>query len=162
IRLAHPDLVGTVARLTEAGAVVGTPGYLAPEQATAKSEVGVPADVWALGAVLYACLTGRAPFRGADVLETLALTVEADPVTLTLLNPGADTDLVEICLKCLRKQPGDRYASADDVAKELGRWCQRRRAKQRGSRWPKRLARMLGDVPEVVPVLTGLIVNRLA
>ena len=75
-----------------------------------------------VGAVLYACLTGRAPFVGANAVETLALTAEADPVPPDEINPDADPELVHVCLKCLRKDPAERYATADDVAAELARW----------------------------------------
>jgi tRNA A-37 threonylcarbamoyl transferase component Bud32 len=161
VRAAHPVTVGSVFQQTQAGVVMGTPGYMAPEQAIATGNVGPAADVWALGAVLYACLTGRPPFVGAHALETLSMTVESPPVPPDEINPDADRDLVEICLKCLRKETADRYASADQVAEDLAQWREGRLARSRGEVWQARLARFLARSPELVPLMTGLIVNRL-
>jgi hypothetical protein len=108
---------------TATGVVLGTPSYMAPEQAAgAPRQVGPLVDVYALGAILYECLTGRVPFRAATVIETLNLVMTADPPPPRQLQPGLPRDLETICLKCLRKEPGQRYGSAEALAADLDRF----------------------------------------
>jgi serine/threonine-protein kinase len=109
-----------VEALTQSGAIIGTPSYMAPEQAAGqRGEVGPFTDVYSLGAILYATLTGRPPFQSASPLDTLMMVLDQEPVAPQVLNPRANADLVVIAMKCLQKPADLRYADADELADDL-------------------------------------------
>src|SRR5262249_44207434 len=111
--------------LTQTGAIMGTPSYMPPEQAEGKSkEIGPATDVYSLGAILYACLTGRPPFQGPTPLDTIVRVVNEDPIPVRQLQPKVPRDLETICLKCLQKDAQRRYDSSADLAEDLRCWRQ--------------------------------------
>jgi serine/threonine protein kinase len=139
-------LVGDGRMQTRSGAIMGTPSYMAPEQAAGKTKGAGPAtDVYALGAILYEMLTGRPPFRAETPLETLLQVQSVDPVPPSRLQPQLPRDLTTICLKCLQKEAHKRYASAEAFAQDLRRFVQgepilvrRTPFWERGIKWAKR------------------------
>ena len=108
--------------MTVSGSIVGTPSYMPPEQASGAKGLTVAADVYALGAILYECLTHRPPFKADGVLETLRQVRELEPLRPRSIDPAIDRDLETVALKCLEKDAGRRYASAAELGDELQRW----------------------------------------
>ena len=151
------------ADLTVTGQVLGTPGFMPPEQAEARGcKVGPAADIYALGAILYDSLTGRPPFQAAGILETLAQVLEREPVSPRLLNSMVDRDLETICLKCLEKDPTHRYATAQQLADELRRFLEHRPIAARPisrlarlGRWCKRRPALAASIAALVTALVG-------
>jgi serine/threonine protein kinase/Tfp pilus assembly protein PilF len=156
--------------LTRSGALVGTPSYMAPEQAAGRNqEIGPATDIHALGAVLYEMLTGRPPFQAATVLETLEQVCSQEPVPPIRLQPKLSRDLETICLKCLQKEPQKRYASAEALADDLQRFLAGEpiRARptplwERGLKWAKRRRAVAALIVVSIITLFSLAVGGLS
>jgi len=164
-------LVKPAAGQTVTGAVMGTASYMAPEQAQGKNkEVSFATDIYALGAILYEELTGRPPFKGSSLLETLALVRSAEVVPPSLLQPRIPRNLETICLKCLEKEPGRRYPSALALADDLRHYrnnepivARPASLVKRGGKWAKRqpvIAALLAAVVLITAVGFGLVLYK--
>ncbi len=152
---------GLAKKLDEAGQtlpgmVMGTPSYMAPEQADGK-EVEPLADVYALGAVLYECLTGRPPFKAATSYDTIRQVIREEPVPPRRLNPALPRDLETICLKCLQKEPGKRYASALALADDLGRVLSHKPIRARPATRRERFAKWCRRNPWIALLIVALV-----
>ncbi len=134
--------------LTESGAILGTPSYMAPEQAAGRrGEIGPTTDVYSLGAILYAMLTSRAPFQAASPVDTVLLVLEQDPLPPRLLNKGVDSDLEMITLKCLQKPTDLRYSSVDALRNDLASAQRGEVPSVRSSHFTQVLSRMFRETP---------------
>jgi TolB-like protein/Flp pilus assembly protein TadD len=160
-------LVESESTVTRTLEVLGTPSYMAPEQAAGEhTKLGKATDVYGLGAVLYQLLTGQPPFAGGTTYETIRLLLETEPRPPRLLNPKIDRDLSTICLKCLEKDPSRRYSSALALAEDLEHWLKHEpiRAKPsgfltHGRKWVRRNPSTTVLVTLLVALAAGLSVT---
>ena len=154
---------------TQTGSILGTPSYMAPEQAGGRSkEIGPPADTYALGAILYELLTGRAPFKAATSLDTVLQVVSEEPVPLRRLQAKVPRDLETICLKCLQKEPTKRYVSARLLAEDLRHFLAgepiRARptpAWERGLKWARRRPALAAAAAVSLSAAVALVIGGL-
>jgi serine/threonine protein kinase/Flp pilus assembly protein TadD len=153
---------------THTGQVMGTPSYMAPEQARGDTKAaGPPADIYALGAILYEMLIGRPPFKGTSAMDTVKQVLEEEPVSPSRVQGRVPRDLETICMKCLQKEPRKRYASAKEMADDLSRYlhgetilARRTPLLERGVKWARRRPTVatllgLGIVSAIALLATG-------
>ncbi len=134
------------ANLTQTGAILGTPSWMSPEQAAGQTDsINNTSDVYSLGAVLYAMLTGRPPFQSATPLDTLLMVMEQDPPGVRFLNPKVDSDLEMVVLKCLQKPRDLRYSSADELLADLTAWLNREPVSARRSSFMNVMTRLFRE-----------------
>ncbi|MFO0906535.1 MAG: protein kinase [Pirellulales bacterium] len=156
-------LVDSHDRLTQTGAALGTPGYMAPEQIRGERTLTTAADVYSLGAILFVCLTGKPPFQSERAWETLQAALDSDPPSLRAANERVDRDLETICRKALEREPTRRYESPGALADDLSRWLKNEPIMARPPGWGRRVwkwarrhpARAVGVIASTVAVLVG-------
>ena len=160
---ALPAKAGTPYDLTLSGQVLGSPNFMPPEQAAGKrGQIGPHSDVYSIGAILYHLLTARPPFLAETLTETLQQVQHSDPIAPRLLNPAAPRDLETICLKCLEKEPRQRYATAQALADDLGRYLNSEPVHARpvgpagkAARWCRRKPALAGALAACLLVLAS-------
>ncbi|HEX3719298.1 MAG TPA: serine/threonine-protein kinase [Verrucomicrobiae bacterium] len=154
-------LVESDSGLTQTGALLGTPAYMAPEQST-DAQVTTATDIYGVGAILYHLLTGRPPFQGASVVETLKLVAEKEAVSPRSFNAVVGRDLETICLKCLAKDPAARYISARALAQDLESWRKNEPIQARPASGAEKLWRWCVRRPMVAALAGGLLLLAIA
>jgi WD40 repeat protein len=148
----------SAANLTQSDAIVGTPSYMAPEQASGKSRhIGPLVDIYALGAILYEALTGRPPFQGANVLDTLEQVRNQEPIPPSRFQPKLPRDLETICLKCLEKEPHKRYTDASALAEDLRRFRVGKPVRARPVRTWERCVKWARRRPAIAALLASVV-----
>jgi tRNA A-37 threonylcarbamoyl transferase component Bud32 len=148
---------------TQSGSILGSPSYMAPEQALGRrGDIGPAVDIYALGAILYEMVTGRPPFLAASVMETLLQVRQSEPVPPRQLQPGLPRDVETICLKCLAKDPARRYPTAGALADDLKRFLENRPIMARPASAPERLAKWVRRRPATAASLAVALLAALA
>src|SRR5262249_4923494 len=144
---------------TTTGAILGTPAYMAPEQATGRAEqVGPHSDVYSLGAILYELITGRPPFQAETALDTLVQVIESEPTQPRLINSHLSRHLEPIGMRCLDKDPAERYPSAAALAEDLERYINGEAVEARQTGLVQRLRRWARREPALVYRLAVLLI----
>lgn len=134
------------ARLTQSGAILGTPAWMSPEQAAGQTDsIDVATDIYSLGAVLFAMLTGRPPFQAATPLDTVLMVMEQDPPNIRMLNRAVDSDLEMVVMKCLQKPQDLRYSSAGALASDLRAWLNNEPVSARRSTFAQVMTRLFRE-----------------
>lgn len=130
--------------ITRTGATMGTPSYMPPEQISPKAgEVGPPADIYSLGAILYCMLTGRPPFQAATAMDTLLQVLDQEPAPIRMINRHVSPDLEAIAMKCLSKRADQRYSSAQELGEDLGRYLSGESVIASNSKWSNRIIQLV-------------------
>ena len=148
--------------MTATGAILGTPAYMAPEQATGRAKFVLPTtDVWALGVILYECLVGKRPFEGSDPWVIFQALQHEEPISLRKIEPAIPRDLALICAKCLAKEPAERYPSAAEFADDLGRFVRNEPVTVRAAGTAERAIKWVRRKPAQAAAIIGVLLATL-